>query len=389
MSPAGRFSSRLRWAAPAGAVAAVAAVAVGSVIASAQTTPSLPARTPAQLLAAIAHGAAPPPPLSGTVVETASLGLPDLPSSASPTSVFSLLSGTHTVMVWYGGPGKVRIAVPVPLGETDLRQDGRQVWLWDSSSNEATHLVLPSARGGAAARGWTGSTGNAAGSTGNAAGAAVTPQQAARQALALVGPTTKVSVQSSVTVAGQAAYQLVIAPKSGSSLIGQVRIALDAKGYLPLRVQVFARGATSPAFQVGYTSISFGAPAASNFAFTAPPGATVKTIRPAATIAPPTKRRAALAPNAGPAVLGTGWLSVAVLPASGLSAVAGPGRHVGGEGQAVLGALLASARPVHGSWGSGRLLSTALVNVLITSNGPVLIGAVTPAVLYADAAQVK
>jgi hypothetical protein len=41
----------------------------------------------------------------------------------------------------------------------------------------------------------------------------------------------------------------------------------------------------------------------------------------------------------------------------------------------------------HGSWGSGRLLTTSLLSVLVTSNGTVLAGAVTPDTLYADAAQ--
>ena len=53
------------------------------------------------------------------------------------------------------------------------------------------------------------------------------------------------------------------------------------------------------------------------------------------------------------------------------------------------GALLRSATPVHGSWGSGRLLRTSLLSVLITSNGKALIGAVAPSVLYAAAAQAK
>ena len=55
----------------------------------------------------------------------------------------------------------------------------------------------------------------------------------------------------------------------------------------------------------------------------------------------------------------------------------------------MIGALLKSANPVHGAWGSGQLLHTSLVSVLITSTGHVLVGAVTPAVLYADVAQVK
>ena len=60
-----------------------------------------------------------------------------------------------------------------------------------------------------------------------------------------------------------------------------------------------------------------------------------------------------------------------------------------GEDAAVAGALLKSATPVHGAWGSGRLLHTSLVSVLMTNSGHVLVGAVTPAVLYAAAAQVK
>ena len=48
------FSRRARWAAPAGAVALAAAVAAGSMISSAQASPELPSRTPAQLLASVA-----------------------------------------------------------------------------------------------------------------------------------------------------------------------------------------------------------------------------------------------------------------------------------------------------------------------------------------------
>jgi hypothetical protein len=54
----------------------------------------------------------------------------------------------------------------------------------------------------------------------------------------------------------------------------------------------------------------------------------------------------------------------------------------------MIGALLLAAHPVHGAWGSGKLVHTSLVSMLIT-NGHVLVGAVTPSVLYADVAHVK
>ena len=53
----------------------------------------------------------------------------------------------------------------------------------------------------------------------------------------------------------------------------------------------------------------------------------------------------------------------------------------------MLNALLHSATPVSGSWGSGRLLRTSLVSVLITDGGRMFAGAVQPSVLYAAAGQ--
>jgi hypothetical protein len=89
-------------------------------------------------------------------------------------------------------------------------------------------------------------------------------------------------------VAGQPAYQLSLAPKTTKSLVGQIRIAIAAHGSYALRLQVFARGATSPAFSLGYTSLTLGRPAASNFSFTPPAGAKVKTVHvPTAAWAPP------------------------------------------------------------------------------------------------------
>src|SRR5215467_3415909 len=98
----------------------------------------------------------------------------------------------------------------------------------------------------------------------------------------MLGPTTKVSVAGTVTVAGRPAYQLAIAPRTSQSLVSRVLIAVDAKTYLPLQLQVIARGSSSPAFQIGFTSLSFARPAMSNFTFTPPPGAHVKVVRPLA-----------------------------------------------------------------------------------------------------------
>jgi outer membrane lipoprotein-sorting protein len=393
MSAIPRFSRRGRWAVPAGVVAVVAAVAAISAISVAQAAPVLPPRTPAALLAAVAGDHTPPPQLTGTVLETADLGVPQLPGNENPTSITSLLAGSHTVRVWYGQDGQLRLAAPVQMGESDFILNGSTAWLWQSNTDSVTKFMLPAPRG--------------AGHKPMHPQTPLTPQEAARQALAAVGPSTRVTTETNVTVAGQAAYQLVLAPRSAQSLIGKITIALDAQHLsVPLRVQVFARGATSPALQIGYTSISFVAPAAANFQFTPPPGAKVHTVtgmQSGWTGYGPMKSPASTqAENFR--VIGKNWLSVAVLPASDLSKLSGQGNAASVAGQAarsasggggsvsgpaVFGALLGSAHAVSGAWGSGRLLHTSLVSMLITSNGHLLVGAVSPSVLYAAAAQVK
>src|SRR5215469_5057493 len=261
-----KFSRRGRWVVPAGVVAVAAGVGIASAITVAQAAPALPSRTPAQLLAAVAGDHAPVPPLTGTVVETATLGIPELPGGENPNSLTSLLAGSHTLKIWYGGPQKLRLAAPVQMGETDLIRNGTTAWLWQSGSNSVTKYLIPAGHGDHAREPVIPKT-------------PLTPQQAAQQALKLAGPSTRVTTEANVTVAGQAAYQLVLAPKSSGSLIGKITIALDAQHLtVPLRVQVFAKGASAPAFQVGYTSISFVTPAAGNFNFTPPAGAHVHTV---------------------------------------------------------------------------------------------------------------
>ena len=253
-----RLSRRARWAVPAGALVITGGVMAGSLISVAQAAPGLPVKTPAQLLAQVADST--PPPLTGTVVETAALGLPALPATGNPTSLSSLLTGSHTIRVWYASPGHFRLAVPESLSESDVIRDGGTAWLWQSTLNKATRFTLPAHSEKAVPK------------------QPLTPQQAAQQVLAAVGPTTTVRVATNVTVAGRAAYALVLAPKDSRSLIGQVQIAVDGRNGVPLRLQVFAKGASTPAFQVGYTAIQFVSPSPADLRFTPPPGARVSQV---------------------------------------------------------------------------------------------------------------
>ena len=108
-----KLSRRARWAAPATAVVVTAAVVAGLQIPSAQATPNLPARTPAQLLAEVSSDAA-LPPLTGTMVEATSLGLPQLPQAGNTNSLSSLITGSHTIKIYYQDARHFRLAIPQP-----------------------------------------------------------------------------------------------------------------------------------------------------------------------------------------------------------------------------------------------------------------------------------
>ncbi len=381
-----KLSRRARWAVPGTAVAVTAAAVAALQIPAAQASPNLPNRTPAQLLASLSSDAK-VPPMTGTVVETASLGLPQLPQAGNPTSLASLLTGSHTMKVYYQDSSHFRLAVPQPESETDVIADGSKLWLWESSSDSVTEFV-PSADKPKHSQPKLPQT-------------PLTPQQAANQVLAAVGKTTLVSVQANVMVAGEPSYQLVLAPKDHRSLVGRVVIAVDGKYGVPLRVQLYAKGAGSPAFQVGYTALQWVTPAPSNFSFTPPKGATVDVVNLGKDQA---KSGSASKPDtSGFGSYGKSWLTVVALPAEGPDAGIRngcgllrlrqfPGQAAGhrvsqqpGGRRLLPGAAQRPARlgqAGHGTWGSGTLVTTSLVSILMTG-GEVYIGAVQPSVLYA------
>nr|SBO95103.1 hypothetical protein BN4615_P4619 [Nonomuraea gerenzanensis] len=365
-----------------------AAIGAGPVIAAVSGDPVLPERSAEQLLAdavAATSKAGGVPPMSGTVQQTASLGLPALPQTGGAVSPLSLLSGSHEVKVWYGAADKVRVAMPTQLNETNLILNGGQAWYWDSATNTATKLTIKQGSGGPAQ------------ATPLPRETELTPQQLASRLLAGADEHTAVRVINTAEVAGRPVYQLVLAPKEETSLVQEIRIALDGETYVPLQVQVYAKGSAEPAYQVGFTQVTFTPPAAENFTFTPPAGAKVeeRTLGTEGDAGAHAEERAEHARQvAGDLkVVGEGWTAVAVAPfsLSDLTAAQQSGTPEGGHGQpggqgggqggdaaALVDSVLKSATPVSGTWGSGRLIRTKLVTALLTDDGRLLVGAVTP-----------
>jgi MucB/RseB N-terminal domain len=415
---AARPSSRWRWAVPV-AVAAAAALVIGVRPIVADASPTLPPRTAAQLLASLP--AAEGQPFSGTVETMARLGLPDLPASVQgqhvPLSVTSLLTGKHTLRVWYGGPDQQRVALVSDLAEADLIHDGHDVWAWSSDTRSGVHATLPDHDANRATKPLEPPLPGELMRD-------LTPQRLAEKLLAAVEPSTKVTVDGTARVAGQAAYELVVAPRDNRSLIAEIRLAIDARTSLPLRLRVVSTGSSDPAIETGFTSISYQAP--SDDVFRAPDVPLRELTLPRH--AGPGARPSIPSPAwSGPRVHGSGWTSVlelpklpdpaalagghgvaqlrrqgngdtdsrgrpdvpppddTILPADPLDTAPPEGPAGGGmaPGQVdeLMQALLRSATPVSGAYGSGRLLRTALVSVLMLDDGRVFVGAVTPATL--------
>jgi outer membrane lipoprotein-sorting protein len=372
-----------RWMVPAGVAVAVLGVAAVTTALRASADPRLPARSAAQLLVDVQTARL--EGLSGTVVLRSDLGLPAIPTAiAGSGQLTALINGSHTLRVWYSGPDKTRIALLGTLGESDIIRNGRDVWFWSSSDQTAKHQVLPAEAAGSGVNG----------PILDPRMLPATPQELADQVLSLLEPSTVVTTSGTTKVAGRAAYELVLAPRDDDSLVSQVRIAVDGEQHLPLRLQVFAKGFGTPAFEVGFTQVSFQRPGNEHFTFTPPAGTTVEEgaapaeveakpdAKPPVRVQPPAGKpdKPVEEPDhSGSNVVGQAWTMVVVEKVSdGTESADSP-----------LGPFLTMLPAVSGDWGSGRLLRSKLFSALLTDDGRLLFGAVKPEKLYAVAASTK
>jgi Outer membrane lipoprotein-sorting protein len=355
------------------AVIAPVVIASGVLIAGSASSAELPHKSPQQVIELVAHSSV--SSFSGTVESDVNLGLPDLSvlgklGSAGPTSgpsapsdigsVLNLLTGSHTARVYIDGSKKERVQVLDTLAERDLVRNGHDLWTYDSAKQSALHVTLESPccvmRPGGP----------------RTPGDFETPSTLAQGVLADLRKTTSVTLGGDVTVAGRAAYDLVLTPRTAGTLIGSISIAIDGPTGLPLQVQVRARGSQDPAVSLGFTSIDLTRPAASLFSFTPPKGTSVTSQK----LRLPSSSSSSSGPVAmtsRPTIVGSGWDAVVELPKGSVPEKA--------LATLTSGSFAGLTTPVAG----GRLFSTTLLNVLVTDDGRVFAGAVPAQRLLAAA----
>ncbi|MEU3078210.1 LolA family protein [Streptomyces laurentii] len=389
------------------AVAGVAAATIGLVPAlAAAGDPDLPNVTAQQLIEKIA--ASDTQTVSGTVTIGTDLGLPSiaglLPSApagggggegADPSAKLTeLISGSHTLRVAADGPDRQKLTILDGSDEYTLVHNGADVWAYDSKSNEVVHEKDAAAGKGA---------GEDRKAEKAPKGMPATPKELADEVLKAAGDTTSIGVGGTAKVAGRDAYQLVIKPKQAGSMVESVKIAVDASTGTPLKFTLASVDGGKPVLDAGFTKVDFGKPDASAFDFKAPKGA--KVTEGAADKAGKAGKDGkfgehgpvpgmekgfggplgSLMGGAGeggknhPEVIGEGWTAIAKLDTG---AKAPKTEEAPKEVQGFLDGL---GDKVSGKFGSGTVFKTKIVNALMTDDGRVYVGAVTPQALV-DAA---
>ncbi|GAA3392330.1 DUF2092 domain-containing protein [Streptomyces roseoviridis] len=369
------------------AVAGVAAATIGLVPAlAASGDPDLSEITAQQLIEKIA--ASDTQTLSGTFKISTDLGLPSfaglIPSggasaSADPSArLTELASGTHTLRVAADGPDRQKLTLLDGSDEYSLIHNGADVWAYDSKSNEVFHEKADGPAGTPEKE------------------LPGTPKELADEVLKAAGDTTSITVGGTAKVAGRDAYQLVIKPKQSGSTIESVKIAVDSATGTPLKFTLDSTSGGKPVVDAGFTKVDFGKPDASTFDFKAPKGAKVTEgaadeAADEATDGTASGKHGELPPGLeglfgdmgaeggkggkdgqGLNVIGEGWTAIAKLDTGA------PAPKTDEAPKEVQGFLDSFGDKVSGKFGSGTVFKTKLVNALMTDDGKVYVGAVTP-----------
>lgn len=288
------------------------------------------------------------PAFAGEVEVENHLGLPipGIPGSAGNGS------GAE---VWSDGTGKARASIPGRQSETTIVDDGSNVWVWDSADRTVTQV--PHAEGVADKP---------------LEGKFADPAKAAAELVTAMQQDSTVTVDGTARVADRPVYQLVLTPKpTERTLLREIRVSVDSALRIPMSVEVLANGQADPALKVGFTKFDEAVQDPSLFTFTPPAGATVN------------KKDVDEGFNgqgvdewlskADLRTVGRGWDIVATgrIPAEALRMAENTGNN------ADLFALLGTVgKEVHGSYGTGYVITASVGTVLITEDGKIAVGAV-------------
>jgi outer membrane lipoprotein-sorting protein len=245
-------------------VAGAAALMLTAAIAQAAITGSGPVPSPKALAGAVldAFNAPQADGLTANIEFTNNL----LPSGSLPGGAASPLASGAKGRLWVQKSGKFRLELQSDAGDAQIVSDGKQVTVYDASSNTVYRADLPTE-----------------------AKDVTKPSDPADEKLTLdkiqkvldeLAKTWTVSGADPTTTAGQPTYTVKISPKDDGGLLGAAELAWDSITGAPLRAAVYAQGQPGPVLELKATDVSYNAVDDSAVSIAPPAGAKVNDLTP-------------------------------------------------------------------------------------------------------------
>jgi outer membrane lipoprotein-sorting protein len=235
-------------------VAAIVVLAVGgAAIAVAASGGSGPTPPPKPLADAL-HDSLAGPTLDGI---TARIKFTNklFPSGAIAGQVGSALMSGASGRLWATNDGRGRLELQSDAGDVQVVWNDTDVTVYDASSNTVYRAKLPAD---------TKTSGD---------NSSIPSVSKISDFLTKLGEHVSLSSAEPSNVAGQEAYSVRISPKHDGGLLGAAEFAFDASRGVPLRLGIYAQGASTPVLELAATDISYGPVPASDVDVAPPAGA--------------------------------------------------------------------------------------------------------------------
>lgn len=172
-------------------------------------------------------------------------------------------SGPRNAQIWSDGPEKLRAVLQSDNGDQVFVRNGSEVSVYDGATNTLKTGQKPEEASAAPEE------------------KAASPEEI-NELLAEISPTSVLKVgEKSERVAGRWAYTLTLEPRDpDSTLVERVEAAVDAETFLPLSLELYAKGNREPVASYKAQSFVVGPQPEEQFEFETPPGAQVETLEP-------------------------------------------------------------------------------------------------------------
>jgi outer membrane lipoprotein-sorting protein len=211
----------------------------------------------------------PPKPLDQAVVDAAKAPQVDgltasvtfdnhlIPAGSLPEgSTSPLLSGAKG-RLWVRNDGKFRVELQSQAGDAQIVSDGKQVTVFDASSNTVYRFDMPQGE-----------------DTANEEHKPPTLAQVDK-AIAHISKRWSLSGANPTSTAGEPTYTVRITPRDSAGLLGAAELAWDAANGIPLRAAVYADNQDSPVLELKADDVSFASVSESDVSVSPPADARV------------------------------------------------------------------------------------------------------------------